>query len=87
MRFRVGDGTQGWPSEAPFDGILVTAAAREVPSALLEQLTPGGRMVIPIGPPGRTQQLCRVSKHSDGEVEMEELLPVVFVPLISEGSG
>lgn len=87
VHFHVADGSRGWPQAAPFDGILVTAAAKEVPAPLLEQLAPGGRMVIPVGQAGRTQQLCRVCKHTDGKLDMQALLPVAFVPLISEGGS
>ena len=76
-----GDGYAGWPEHAPYDGILVTAAAREVPEALVEQLAEGGRMVIPIGPPFSAQELLVVTKR-DGEVATEQILPVAFVPMV-----
>ena len=78
---RVGDGALGWPEEAPFDAIVVTAAAPAVPPALIEQLRPGGRMAIPIGYPGRSQSLILVEKGMDGRVESQTILPVMFVPL------
>ncbi len=78
---RVGDGYFGWPDLAPFDGILVTAAASHVPPPLVEQLKPGGRMVIPVGEPYRLQQLVLVTKAADGRVRTRQLLPVSFVPL------
>ena len=78
---RAGDGHAGWPEEAPFDGIIVTAAAPSVPAALLDQLKPGGRLVIPVGPAGATQQLQRLEKRADGSCEAKTVLPVAFVPL------
>ena len=79
---RCGDGYQGWPEKAPFDGILVTAAAPFIPPALLEQLEPGGRMVIPIGMPSMHQELMLVSKDRLGETHTRSLLGVAFVPLV-----
>ncbi len=84
VRFRRGDGFEGWPGQAPFDAILVAAAPEDVPSALLEQLAPGGRLVIPIGPPG-TQDLLRITRGEAG-FEREVLERVSFVPLV-EGLG
>lgn len=82
VRMRVGDGTKGWPEEAPFSGILVTAGAPRVPASLLAQLAEGGRMVIPVG--GRfDQDLWRVHKEG-GRPVYEYLCPVTFVPLIGE---
>ncbi|MDE0388948.1 MAG: protein-L-isoaspartate(D-aspartate) O-methyltransferase [Rhodospirillales bacterium] len=78
---RAGDGHAGWPEEAPFDGIIVTAAAPSVPAALVDQLRPGGRLVIPVGPAGATQQLQRLEKRADGSCEAKTVLPVAFVPL------
>jgi len=75
------DGHAGWPEEAPFDGIIVTAAASSVPAALVDQLRPGGRLVIPVGPAGATQQLQRLEKRADGSCEAKTVLPVAFVPL------
>jgi protein-L-isoaspartate(D-aspartate) O-methyltransferase len=77
---RVGDGSRGWPEHAPFDRILVTAAAPAPPTALSEQLAPGGRMVIPLG--GKdVQQLSVVTKRADGAVSVREVLPVRFTQL------
>ena len=78
---RAGDGHAGWPEEAPFDGIVVTAAAASVPPALVAQLGPGGCLVIPVGPAGATQQLQRLVTRSGGPSEAKSLLPVAFVPL------
>jgi protein-L-isoaspartate(D-aspartate) O-methyltransferase len=74
---RVGDGSRGWAEHAPFDKILVTAAAERPPAALVEQLKPGGRMVLPLGPAGM-QQLTVVDKDAAGRVESRELIPVRF---------
>lgn len=79
--FRVGDGAAGAPDLAPFDGILVTAAARAVPSSLLDQLKPGGRMVIPVGGFPESQNLLLLTKDERGEVSERVLFPVAFVPL------
>ena len=78
------DGYLGWPEHAPFDGILVTAAAPYVPPPLVEQLKPGGRLVIPIGAPGCIQQLRVVEKGSDGTTSSRNILSVAFVPLTRE---
>ncbi|KPK16008.1 MAG: protein-L-isoaspartate O-methyltransferase [Myxococcales bacterium SG8_38] len=77
-----GDGTLGWPEHAPFDAILVSAGGPSVPQALVEQLAPGGRMVIPVGAEVRDQRLLRVTKQPDGEARTEDLGGVRFVPLI-----
>jgi protein-L-isoaspartate(D-aspartate) O-methyltransferase len=84
---RVGDGAQGWPEEAPFDRILVTAAGPEVPPALLEQLAPGGRMILPVGPDPGGQVLRTVDRLEGGTVVEHDLLPVRFVPLTHGGDG
>jgi protein-L-isoaspartate(D-aspartate) O-methyltransferase len=80
IQVRVGDGSRGWPEHAPFERVLVTAAAAEAPPALIEQLRPGGRMVIPIGGPD-VQQLSVVEKDADGEVSMRSIMPVRFTQL------
>jgi len=80
-----GDGTLGWPEHAPFDAILVSAGGPEVPRVLVEQLAPGGRIVIPVGPDLRDQRLLRVTKASDGTTNIEDLGGVRFVPLIGAG--
>lgn len=83
---RAGDGTKGWPEVAPFDRIIVTAAAmREIPETLLDQLAPGGIMIAPIGSSARDQHLYRIMRDDDGEISSERLWPVRFVPLIGEG--
>jgi protein-L-isoaspartate(D-aspartate) O-methyltransferase len=83
VHVREGDGYFGWPGAAPFDAIVVTAAASHVPPPLIEQLKPGGRMVIPVGAAFLTQQLILIEKLADGTLRTEALLPVVFVPLSS----
>ena len=83
VRFRVGDGTLGWPEEAPFDAILVTAASPHVPDTLLDQLREeGGRLVIPVGSRG-LQTLERVVRHGD-RIDTTELMGCRFVPLLGE---
>ncbi|WP_407944175.1 protein-L-isoaspartate(D-aspartate) O-methyltransferase [Marispirochaeta aestuarii] len=76
-----GDGYFGLEKEAPFDGIIVTAAASHIPPPLVAQLKPGGVMIIPVGGPFLTQELIRVRKKADGSITSEQLLPVAFVPL------
>ena len=78
---RIGDGYYGWKEEAPFDAIVVTAAASAIPPPLLVQLKPGGRMVIPVGSSFFTQTLLLVEKDANGRVRTRQLLPVRFVPL------
>jgi len=82
IEVRIGDGYAGWPQKAPFDGIVVTAAAPNVPPALVEQLKPGGRMVIPVGGEGDMQFLKVLTKRADGGVDEKRVLPVRFVPLV-----
>lgn len=79
---RQGDGHFGWPEQAPFDAILVTAAAGYIPPALVEQLKPGGRMLIPVGSVYGVQHLILVTKNARGEASTRTLLPVRFVPLL-----
>jgi protein-L-isoaspartate(D-aspartate) O-methyltransferase len=78
---RVGDGSRGWAEHAPFDRILVTAAAKEPPQALVDQLAPGGKMVIPIGPPDEVQHLSIVTRKDDGALEIIPVMPVRFTQL------
>ena len=86
IEVRVGDGTRGWPEHAPFDRILVTAAAEEPPPALIEQLEPGGRMIIPIG--GHDiQQLSVIDKTGSSEIRTREIMPVRFTELETSSSG
>ncbi|KPK53645.1 MAG: protein-L-isoaspartate O-methyltransferase [Myxococcales bacterium SG8_38_1] len=80
VQFRPGDGWEGWPKYAPYDGIIVAAAARVVPERLLEQLAPGGRLVMPVGPPGY-QELMLVTRQHD-RFEQKSLGGVSFVPLV-----
>lgn len=80
-RVRVGDGYHGWKEHAPFDAIVVTAAGSHIPPPLIEQLKPGGKMVIPVGAPFVTQQLMLVEKGEDGKTRTRQVLPVAFVPL------
>jgi protein-L-isoaspartate(D-aspartate) O-methyltransferase len=84
IEVRVGDGYYGWPEKGPFDGIVVTAAANHIPPPLVEQLKPGGRMVIPVGNPFQVQTLMLVTKGSKGphDLQVRSLMPVAFVPLV-----
>jgi len=82
---RQGDGALGWPEHAPYDRILVTAAPLSPPKPLLEQLRPGGRMVLPVGRPDGSQELIVLVKNTTGHVEERDILPVAFVPMVSEG--
>lgn len=84
--FRIADGGLGAPDLAPFDAIVVTAAARRIPDTLIEQLTPGGRLVIPVGGFPAGQDLLLVTKTGDGRLEKRSLFPVAFVPLTGGSS-
>jgi protein-L-isoaspartate(D-aspartate) O-methyltransferase len=79
-----GDGTKGWPDGAPYDAILAAASGSHVPQPLLDQLRPGGRLVMPIGEPGEVQRLVRVTKDEHGLLQQSDLGAVRFVPLIGE---
>jgi len=81
VEVRVGDGYGGWPAAAPFDAIIVTAAPAAVPQPLIDQLKPGGRMVIPVGAASDVQHLLLMEKQSDGRTTTRRTLPVRFVPL------
>ena len=81
---RIGDGYYGWEEHAPFDAIVVTAAASHVPPPLVAQLKPGGRMIIPIGSRFLTQQLVLIEKQPGGQLVTRQILPVIFVPLTGE---
>jgi protein-L-isoaspartate(D-aspartate) O-methyltransferase len=78
---REGNGAQGWPEEAPFDRVIVTAAAPEIPPALLEQLQPGGRLVAPVGEGDKDQELVVIEKSGTGELSKRSVIPVRFIPL------
>ena len=82
---RIGDGYKGWPGEAPFDGIIVTAAPPDVPPELIRQLKPGGKLVIPLGPQLGTQTLYVIEKRADGSLDRRAVLAVRFVPLTGGG--
>ncbi len=81
LHLRQDDGRQGWPEEAPFDAILLTAAPESLPEPLLWQLKPGGRLLAPVGAPSGDQHLVLVRKGQDGTSQVERLLAVRFVPL------
>jgi protein-L-isoaspartate(D-aspartate) O-methyltransferase len=82
IEIKIGDGYEGWPEKGPFDGIVVTAAAPRVPPALVAQLKPGGRMVIPVGGDGEIQYLKLIAKRAEGGYDERRVLPVRFVPLV-----
>jgi protein-L-isoaspartate(D-aspartate) O-methyltransferase len=84
VHVRVGDGFAGWPEHGPYDGIIVTAAADEVPPPLLEQLKPGGRMIIPLRTRFGGQELVLIETDDRGSVRREDILPVLFVPLTGD---
>lgn len=79
---QAGDGNLGWPEHAPYDAIIVTAAAPRIPPALIDQLKPGGRLVIPVGAQHATQDLRMITKDDGGRIKACSVLPVVFVPLV-----
>ena len=78
---RIGDGYAGWPEQAPFDIIVVTAAPEHVPQPLIDQLRPGGRLILPVGPRFSVQQLQLIEKVAAGEITIRNVSPVMFVPL------
>lgn len=84
IEVRIGDGYYGWKERAPFDAIVVTAAADHIPPPLIDQLKPGGRMVIPVGSRFLTQELVLVEKRNDGDIVTRQILPVRFVPLTGD---
>ncbi|NMQ20744.1 protein-L-isoaspartate(D-aspartate) O-methyltransferase [Candidatus Competibacter phosphatis] len=84
VEIRIADGYWGWEEKAPFDAIIVTAAAAEVPPALVRQLKPGGRLAIPVGPQHRSQDLRVICKDESGVSHSRSVLPVVFVPLVRD---
>jgi protein-L-isoaspartate(D-aspartate) O-methyltransferase len=81
VHVKQGDGYLGWPEQAPFDAIIVTAGADHIPPPLVKQLKPGGRMVIPVGEAHAGQSLLLVQKGLDGDVTTRKIAPVLFVPL------
>jgi len=86
ISLREGDAFKGWPEAAPFDALLLTAAPLRIPSALLEQLAPGGTLVGPVGDAHQVQELLRIRKEENGRLRTETLLPVAFVPMTGEAS-
>jgi protein-L-isoaspartate(D-aspartate) O-methyltransferase len=84
---RTGNGYDGWPEQAPYDAIIVTAAASHIPQALIEQLKFGGRLVIPVGLPYMPQELMLLEKDDQGQIHSRNILGVAFVPLQEEDSG
>lgn len=85
IHYKVGDGSLGWAEHAPYERIMVTAAAKRMPLPLIEQLAPGGIMIIPVGPLG-WQELMQVTKDSEGNIEQKKLLDVAFVELVGKYS-
>jgi protein-L-isoaspartate(D-aspartate) O-methyltransferase len=81
---RIGDGYYGWPGQADFDAIIVTAAANHIPPPLLKQLKAGGKMIIPVGSPYTTQQLILITRGENNEFVTRQVLPVRFVPLTGQ---
>ena len=84
IKTHIGNGYDGWPEHAPYDAIIVTAAATHIPEPLIEQLRPGGRMAIPLGLPRMHQELMLVVKNDQGEINVNSILGVAFVPLVDE---
>lgn len=84
IRVRVGNGYEGWPEEAPFDRMIVTCAPDNIPEKLLEQLAPGGRIIIPVGNQYQTQYMVILKKNKNGKVSQEKQYPVRFVPMTGE---
>ena len=82
VEVRIGNGYAGWPEQAPFDRIILTAAPNELPQALVEQLKRGGKLVAPVGPVYGNQELIVVTKDAEGKVRRESVLPVRFVPMV-----
>jgi protein-L-isoaspartate(D-aspartate) O-methyltransferase len=81
---RCGDGALGWPEHAPYDAIIVTAAAPSIPPALIAQLKPGGRLIAPVGCAFEKQSLTLIEKRASGAIAQREIMPVAFVPLVEE---
>jgi protein-L-isoaspartate(D-aspartate) O-methyltransferase len=87
VEVKIGDGYYGWKEHAPFDGIIVTAAPENIPDPLIEQLKPGGTLVIPVGESGQIQTFTKVTKSESGEIKIERLMPVRFVPMTGEAQN
>lgn len=87
VEVRCGNGRQGWAGHAPYDAILVAAAADAIPPALIDQLKPGGRLVIPVGNRHEAQELLLLTRRGNGEIDQRRILPVVFVPLTGTEHG
>ena len=81
VKVKIGDGYEGWPGYAPYDGIIVTCAPEKIPQPLIDQLKPGGKIVIPVGREGMTQWLYVVTKTSEGKIKKKTRFPVIFVPM------
>ncbi len=86
IHVRIGDGYEGWPEVAPFDRIIVTCAPDDIPQPLLDQLAPGGRIVIPVGKPNQTQYMVVVTKDRKGRISQKRHYPVRFVPMTGKAS-
>ena len=82
ISIHVGNGYDGWPEHAPYDAVIVTAAATHIPEALVDQLKPGGRMAIPVGLPWSPQELILLTRDDQGEIHSKNILGVAFVPLV-----
>lgn len=87
IEMKIGDGYYGWEEHAPFDGIIVTAAPENIPDPLIEQLKPGGTLVIPVGESGEVQTFTKVTKLESGEIQKERLMAVRFVPMTGEAQN
>ena len=85
LELRIGDGYKGWPEEAPFDRIILTAAPPELPDTLVKPLAPGGRLITPVGETTALQRLVIVTKDAEGRIVMTEGLGVRFVPMVRPG--
>jgi protein-L-isoaspartate(D-aspartate) O-methyltransferase len=82
ISIHAGNGYDGWPEHAPYDAVIVTAAATHIPEALVDQLKPGGRMAIPVGLPWSPQELMLLTRDDQGEIHSKNVLGVAFVPLV-----
>ena len=84
IRAKIGDGYKGWPQYAPFDAVIVTCAPDHIPQPLIDQLKPGGKVVIPVGKTWAIQDLMLVTKNKDGKLVKKSMMPVRFVPLVRD---